>query len=262
MNKWFQAGYINKDFAGLKVTQLQALFDSGKAAAAVQAVVGTFNRGLQLKQTYVSAPYPRLKVGDKLHSQPVDWPKQGFSTESVVTTSSKHKVEAVRWLNYGYTKEGSMLLNYGIEGKTYNLVNGVPKYTDYILNNPKLGTENSNYILKEHFAPKLQCRDVDCNPNLAKSPASAAIREKYADDPDVDSSMQLPPVRLTADETDKRSKIMTDVNTYSDEMVLKFIIGAEPLSNFDNYVAQLKKLGIDDAVKITQTAYDRFKAKK
>jgi putative aldouronate transport system substrate-binding protein len=55
---------------------------------------------------------------------------------------------------------------------------------------------------------------------------------------------------------------MTDVNTYSDEMVLKFILGAEPLSNFDNYVAQLKKLGIDDAVKITQTAYDRFKAKK
>jgi putative aldouronate transport system substrate-binding protein len=261
MNKWFKAGYINKDFAGLKVQQLQALFDSGKAAAAVQAVVGTFNRGQQLKLNYVPSPYPRLKAGDKVHYEPVEWPVGGQHTETVIATSSKHKEEAVRWLNYGYTKEGSMILNYGIEGKTYNMVGGVPKFTDYILNNPKLGTENTNYILKEHFAPKLQC-GMSCNPNLAKSPESAAIREKYADDPDVDSALQLPPVRLTADETEKRAKIMTDVNTYSEEMVLKFITGAEPLSNFDHYVAQLKKLGIDEAVKITQAAYDRYSAKK
>jgi len=44
--------------------------------------------------------------------------------------------------------------------------------------------------------------------------------------------------------------------------VLKFILGAEPMSKFDDYVAQLKKLGIDDAVKITQAAYDRYKNKK
>ncbi|MDF2962984.1 MAG: extracellular solute-binding protein family 1 [Paenibacillus sp.] len=262
MNKWFKEGYINKDFAGLKQQQMDALFDSGKASTIVINVVGTYNRGQQLKQEYVSAPYPKLKTGDKVHYQPMEWPSGGQGQETVITTSSKHKVEAVRWLNYGYTKEGSMLLNYGVEGKTYTMVNGVPKYTDYILNNPKLGTENTNYILKAHFAPKLQCRDIECNPNLAKSPASAAIRQKWADDPDVDSALRLPPIRLSSEETDKRAKIMTEVKTYSDEMVLKFILGAEPLSKFDEYQNQLKKLGIDEAVKITQAAYDRNSSKK
>jgi putative aldouronate transport system substrate-binding protein len=269
MNKWYQAGYINKDFAGLKPQQTQALFDSGKAAMVVEAVVGNFNRGQQLKQVYEPAPYPRLKASDKVHFQPMEWPAitlgQGadvLSTISAVTTSSKHKVEAIRWLNYGYSKEGTMLFNYGVEGKTYTMVNGVPKYTDYVLNNPKLGTENANYILRIHFAPKLQFGAMESNPNLAKSPESAAVRQKWADDPNVDSALILPPIRLSAEETEKRAKIMTEVTTYSDEMVLKFILGAEPLSKFDDYVNQLKKLGIDEAVKITQTAYDRYLSKK
>jgi putative aldouronate transport system substrate-binding protein len=262
MSNWYKAGYINKDFAGLKTPQIQSLFDSGKAATAAQAVVGTFNRGQQLKQNYLSSPYPRLKAGDKLHSMPYENEIQAFDTEAVIPTTSKNKIEAIRWLNYAYTKEGSMLLNYGVEGKTYTLVNGVPKYTDYILNHPKYGTENTNYILRAHFAPKLRCLDIDCNPNLAKSPESAAIRKQYANDPDVDSTFQLPPVRLTSEETEKRAKIMTEVNTYTDEMILKFILGAEPISKFDDFVAQLKKMGIDEAVKITQAAYDRYKNKK
>ncbi|WP_186445610.1 extracellular solute-binding protein [Paenibacillus cremeus] len=262
MNKWYKEGYINKDFAGLKPAQQQALLDSGKAAMLVEAVVASYNRGQQIKSPHVSAPYPRLKADDKIHYQPADWPQAGQGQETVITSSSKYKVEAVRWLNYAYTKEGSMLYNYGIEGKTYNMVDGKPKFTDYILNHPKYGTENTNYILRVHFAPKLQCKDIACNPNLAKSPESAAIRQKYADDPNVDSALVLPPIRMTPEENDKRSKIMTEVNTYSDEMVLKFILGSEPLSNFDQYVSQLKKLGIDEAVKITQTAYERYLSKK
>lgn len=262
MNKWFQEGLINKDFAGLKVQQTNSLFDSGQAAMIVAAVVGTYNRGQQLKLEYVSAPYPRLKLGDKVHYQPQDWPVAAHGQETVISSASKHKIEAVRWLNYGYTQEGSTLFNYGVEGKTYNMVDGKPKFTDYILNNPnKLGTENTNYILKAHFAPKLQCRDIDCNPNLAKSPESAAIRQKWADDPDVDSALRLPPVRLNAEETERRAKIVTELSTYSDEMVLKFIIGTEPLSKFDDYVNQLKKLGVDEAVQITQAAYDRYTSK-
>ncbi|CAG7614521.1 extracellular solute-binding protein [Paenibacillus allorhizosphaerae] len=262
MNKWFKDGYINKDFAGLKSQQAQALFDSGKAAMLVDAVVATFNRGIQLKQSNVPAPYPRLKAGDKVHYQPADWPVPGQGQETVISTASKYKAEAVRWLNYAYSKEGAMLYNYGIEGKTYNMVNGVPKYTDYILNHPKYGTDNANYILRVHFAPKLMYTDVEANPNLAKSPASAEVRQKWSDDKDVDSALRLPPIRMTSEETDRRAKIMNEVNTYSDEMVLKFILGAEPISKFDEYVNQLKKLGIEEAITITQTAYTRYTSKK
>jgi putative aldouronate transport system substrate-binding protein len=42
------------------------------------------------------------------------------------------------------------------------------------------------------------------------------------------------------------------------EMTLKFIMGQEPISNFDNYVAQIKQMGIDSAIKIKQDALERF----
>jgi putative aldouronate transport system substrate-binding protein len=261
MNKWYSEGLINKDFAGLKGPQINALFDSGKAAMIVSSVDGTYSRGEPLGNSYVPAPFPRLKTPtDKIHYQPAQEKRGGNVT--VVTTTSKHKIEAIRWLNYAYTKEGSMLMNYGIEGKTYNMVNGVPQYTDYMLHNPKFPTSSANYILKVHFAPKIQCRDVDCNPNILISPKGKTMRLKWSDDPNVDSDMYLPPISLTPDEAAKRGKIMTDVDTYADEMVLKFILGAEPLSNFDNFVAQLKKFGVDEAVQITQAAYDRFQNKK
>ncbi|MBD2869012.1 extracellular solute-binding protein [Paenibacillus arenilitoris] len=260
MNKWYTEGYINKDFAGLKTPQVLALFDSGKAEMYVDAIVGSFNRGKQLGQTYVSAPYPRVNPDDKVRYMPLEQVAQP-GQETVVAASSKHIKEAIRWLNYAYSEEGAMLFNYGIEGKTYNMVDGKPQYTDYILNNPKFGTDNANFILKVHFAPKLQYTDIASNPNLAKSPESAAIRMKWADDPNVDSSMFLPTLQLTSEESDERAKIMTEVNTYCNEMVLKFILGVEPLSKFDDYVSQVKKLGIDKAVSLTQAAYDRYLTK-
>ncbi|MFB5680172.1 hypothetical protein ACE3NQ_04455 [Paenibacillus terreus] len=51
---------------------------------------------------------------------------------------------------------------------------------------------------------------------------------------------------------------MTDVNTFKDEMILKFIMGTEPLDNFDNYVEMLKGLGIEEAIQIQQAALERY----
>lgn len=65
----------------------------------------------------------------------------------------------------------------------------------------------------------------------------------------------------TLDENRKMFSTMSDIETYRDEMIDKFIMGAEPISNFDSFVAQLKSMGIEDIIKIKQDAYDRFQAK-
>jgi putative aldouronate transport system substrate-binding protein len=41
-------------------------------------------------------------------------------------------------------------------------------------------------------------------------------------------------------------------------MFLKFIMGVEPIENFDKYVEQIKALGIGKYLSIQQTALDRF----
>lgn len=42
---------------------------------------------------------------------------------------------ALGYLDFWYTEEGYYLKNYGVEGESYNLVDGQVEYTDVILNN-------------------------------------------------------------------------------------------------------------------------------
>jgi putative aldouronate transport system substrate-binding protein len=44
-------------------------------------------------------------------------------------------------------------------------------------------------------------------------------------------------------------------------MIIKFIIGTEPLSGYDRFLATLKTYGIDEVLKARQAAYDRYQAR-
>ena len=56
--------------------------------------------------------------------------------------------------------------------------------------------------------------------------------------------------QLTTEETDIKANLMADIETYTDEMFLKFIMGIEPLSEYDAYVEKVKGMGIDEVVKV------------
>ena len=45
---------------------------------------------------------------------------------------------------------------------------------------------------------------------------------------------------------------------YADEMMKKFILGKEPIENFDLYISELQRLGIDRLMELKQAALDRY----
>jgi putative aldouronate transport system substrate-binding protein len=48
---------------------------------------------------------------------------------------------------------------------------------------------------------------------------------------------------MSADANDEISKIMTPINTYISEQELKFISGQRPMSEWNDYIAQIGKMG-------------------
>lgn len=70
----------------------------------------------------------------------------------------------------------------------------------------------------------------------------------------------MPNISLTEEEADTKNAIMTDVTTYVDEMVLRFIVGTESLDNWDSYVATVESMNLAGAIEAMQTAYDRYMA--
>jgi len=265
MNRWYKAGYLSKDFAALtEESKIYALFDSGRLGLYTQSVDNAYARAAKINNfTIESGPYPRKTANSKLHSAPATWPiSTSDPYDTVVTSSCKNVKAAVQFLNYGYTEKGSMVFNYGVEGQSYKMVEGKPVFTDLMLNNPNgLTSSNVSYIYKIHLGSKLNAPDTKALPGVVKDPASLAFRTKWSDDSNVDNLYRLPPVDLTADEISQNAEIISDVSPYVSEMMLKFIIGAEPLSNFDKYLEQLKSMNFAKVKQNYQNAYERYMKK-
>jgi putative aldouronate transport system substrate-binding protein len=260
LNDWYTKGYISKDFTSLDTTEINTLFDTGAIGTFLGPIVANYNRCEALGIKVVSAPYPRLEEGQQLKYESCNlWPKMSQSETTAVISKDCSNVEAaMKFLNYGYTEEGANLFNWGVEGVNWDWVGDKRVYNDTMLNNELFGTEEASYIYKMHFAPKLNYPDTLCHANLLKSEGALNSRLQWGDDPEVNSSLQLPPFQLDADKQQRLGEIITQINTYCDEMVLKFITGAESLDNIDAYVETIKSLGIEEAIALKQEGYDAY----
>ena len=69
---------------------------------------------------------------------------------------------------------------------------------------------------------------------------------------------KVPFLTPTIDENTEMSKLQTDIGTYVAEMSLKFILGAESLDKWPEYIAQLKKMHVDRLIALKQAGYDRY----
>ena len=65
-------------------------------------------------------------------------------------------------------------------------------------------------------------------------------------------------VTLTIEESEEVSKIMSDIITYSGEVLLNIEIGSAPMSEYDTFCDTIRSMGVEDAVAIYQSAYDRY----
>jgi len=175
--------------------------------------------------------------------------------EAAITTACKNVKEAVQLLDYAYSYDGHILFNFGIEGVSFNWINGYPKYSDVVTKNPQysLSVAMARYFRSNYNGPFVQ--DVRYFEQFLAYPEQLAAVATWSQPT---HEKQLPPITQTADEAKKFASIMTNVDTYFNEQFDKTFVGQAPVSDWDKVVAQLKTLGINDAIAIQQAALDRY----
>lgn len=262
MNSWYEKGYLTKDFASLTQSEAQSLFDNQKLGAIVDSVDATYTRAKTLGTfEATNCPYMRKTEDQVLGNNLATWPTQLYVT--VITTACENVEAAIQYLNYGYTYEGSLYFTFGVEGEHWNYdEEGIPRFTDEILNNPKgMTISHVSYALKIHFGSRYCYPDAIGHPSVASNTEALRIRTMWKDDQNEQSFLRLPPVTMTTDESAEAAELMAQVNTYAKEMLLRFITGAESLDNYDAYVEEISAYGLNDAIAIYQTALDRYLSK-
>ncbi|MDQ1914142.1 extracellular solute-binding protein [Paenibacillus sp. GD4] len=260
MNKWYKEGLLDPDFAVTDSKLKDAKITGNQLFATVMSTgsgIGNYTTLVKDKIAgfkLVAAPFPVVNKGDKKLWSAKTYNFSG-GLAAAISTSNKNPEATVKWLDFAYSEEGKMLFNFGVEGVSYKMVNGNPVYTDEVLN-PK--DTSVAYAMARHVRANFNGPFVQ----------DKRYMEQYASMPEQKDSIKiwseptnerkLPQVTPTSDESSKFASIMNDVNTFKDEMFNKFIMGAEPLDNFDKYVKTIEGMGIQDAIKIQQAALERY----
>ena len=163
---------------------------------------------------------------------------------------------ACKWIDYFFTDEGIKYANYGLEGVSWNYnADGEPELDLDALTEgfPMISFGMTYYTL----ACVATLQDFDRQFG-AYSDLNLEAMELWTETSD--DLYTLPTqVELTTDEASEFSEIWSDLATYANTEVFKFVMGEYNFdSDWDNFVDQLKDMGLEDGVAIYQNAYDRY----
>ena len=266
MNRWYETGLLYADFAAQQ--NLQQFPDS---SLVTNNQVGVWFNSLNEMTAYT--PETATDPNFAITGMPILTREKGetthfctaFSRVSVnsgnfISTNCKDLELAMAWCNYWYTEKGTLLANYGIEGESYEMVDGKPQFTDLVTNNPDMAFDiaisvycefngGGYYVLNEKTDSNYTEVQLQARKNWLENSDGANVYPSYA--------------ALNAEESAIYGAKIGDVDTYVEEMTLKYITGAEPLTDesFQTYQATLDGFGMQECIQVYQNAYDRYLAR-
>lgn len=268
MNKWYSEGLIddiydeNYNLVGSDVTDEHIYGDiagswKGLANNWEQRLPGILEKNANAD--LVAVPWVKSTKDSNKYT-----PNTYYSTldrvSVCISVDCKYPEAAATLIDYMYSKEGGLYLTWGVEGESYvTNADGTRSWTPeadelvqfYDGNFPKKFT----YAMAHVAFPRLDQNDT----GSTREPQYVDACALWAD---ADRSMVYPAaISITQDQVKEAIGAETDIGAYVAEMQMKFINGEEPLTNFDNYLDTLKKMGIENLIKLYQDAYDRYQAR-
>ena len=271
LNKLYSEGLMDPDFMVQDRTTVQSKILNGEVGAWVEMMpsgLGNLRRQILAEdpdsEFYpIGVLNPVAEEGQKLVYKQGNAPY--IASGAAITTSCKDIATACKVLDYGWSEEGNRILNWGIEGESYEFVDGWPKLTDQIINNDKgLAPSEAFSIYRNLNGPY----PMDHSQRL-ESKRDYTLKEGEVDENlkslDLWSSNEngtvragLPSTTMLAEESSQYANAYNELSTYVSEMFAKFVMGNESLDNFGKYQDNLKALGLDTVLEMQATALERY----
>lgn len=257
LHDWYQKGLIDSDTASHSTDYR----DEDLINLVANKEVTVFHRGDGLVdmlagisgETVTPIYFPTENEGDTLH---VGGGQDSISGESgvVITTGCEEPELAMQFLNYTYTDEWVFPSNYGVEGETYDMVDGEPVFQEWVYSTQ--GRTFSSVLMDYTFLA-----NVDANVETpGQSEAAKSCETTWNDN--IDNACDYPAAAaMTIDEGDQYNQHAGDIVTLVQQYTAKFITGDEPLENIPEFQQKLIDTGIEDCIAAKQSAYDRYMAR-
>ncbi|WP_211746641.1 extracellular solute-binding protein [Paenibacillus sp. Marseille-Q4541] len=191
--------------------------------------------------------------------EPVYGSHPGITTGTFALSLTNPAPEAsIRWVDYLYSVEGATMFASGPEGALWDYVNKETHEKKWLPLEEGVDREETRATLTPNYGI--------VPPGLENEEVKLGLKNDFDEWIDKENEEKLVPyarvgypiVYLLPEEQDEVSRLLSDLKTYVEQMEAKFVTGQEPLTGWDSYLAQVKKMGGDRIAEIYQAAYDRW----
>ena len=262
MNELWESGAFNTNIYSQEATASQAL------AAGNHVAIVTDHNG------HTPEGYANMGILAPLTSEyytTQHWykaPSRSWGRINAISTQCEDIETMVKWFDAWYAPATDPL---NAEGTLYGITpwlgeigvdHDLDAATNIMTELPHEGIEMGKFLASESFQTALYCGyEGGLFPFSAAPTAGVGVKGQgtiknlwpYAETP-----FDLNTLVLTQDETDTYNDTFTDINAYIVESTAKFITGeADIATDWDSYIKDLEKMGLQDILDVYQAAYDR-----
>ena len=170
-----------------------------------------------------------------------------------ISFSNEHPVETIKYFDFWFSEQGSLLSNFGVEGETWDMIDGEPVFKDEVLNSDQ--AVNAQLWAVGAQIKKGYPQDYRYEWQWTADAAREGIELYDSEDLLVD---QFLGVAFSQEEQAVYDKYWPSIKTYMLERQQAWVLGTGDVNaDWDGYVATLDKMGLEKVLDVMNKAYVR-----
>ena len=270
LNKAYELGVLDPDFATTTAEQFESKLSSGKSffyldnsgfgqnyTKALRKLDGMEDATMQI------IPIPENSFGQK---RAVSYAKDIMGRFYALNASAKNKEEIIQFIDWMYSQEGSDISNYGVEGESFEYnAEGQPEFKKEFVMQYKDAQPSTYYAIYSDLGiTKLNFSLWACNTRTWFEIEKLAenwdeVSDEYWNIVNADKAYVEPHINppFTEEESERIKDILVDLNTMLEQEYNKYIMGVEPIDNWDTVIAKEEAMGVRELEQIYNEAEKR-----
>lgn len=262
----YRDGLLHPDYNIMDRNMVTSYLTSGTLSMVIDNTTFTNSYNIALQEIEPEAYFDML--------DPLAWEEGGdarqvtfmkdWDTFTLISSRVERPADLVQFFNWLYTEEGALLTNYGVEGVTYEMTDGVPKWLDSVCEIGDYATIRARYGLGTWYIARYvnEKNNMDLLNYQAEQTGVVPVNisqseriQKLKEDGILISARSFP--NFTTEERERLTTLETNLNTVFEQEIDKFITGVRSMDEWDDFVEELKSMGVDEVEEIYNTAYER-----
>lgn len=269
LGEWSKLGYIDPNFVTNDWSKLDGNLANGISVAAYHYISDMGNITTSAQKTnpdfeLIACPWPVAKKGQVSEIQ--DLTAEAYDQALAISANSQKAIEAIKWCDYIYSEEGSILRAFGVEGDTFEIVeiDGEKhyRYTDKITTPENSGATSIAQAIYKYCHPANH-GGLNQHPDYLASYYPLDIQKdalaRWNEGVKVAREHNLPDRLAYTEEESKEKMDIIEIAEPELEVALgNIILGKASINTYDDAIEKAKKNGYERVIEINQAAYDRY----